>query len=188
MDLSAKAKAKLDKQAAPADPVVFQILRDSECSECGEEIEQNDLLWMEAEKPLCLACANLADLIYLERGDATLTRRATKYSARKAVVVRFSRSRGRYERQGILIEESALAAAESSCAEDAPQRAAARAKDKKRRAHEDRILALRMAARILELFPDAPKMRRNASPHSPRRAAAAVWDAAPLDARSTNAR
>jgi hypothetical protein len=155
--LSAKTKAKLEKAAKPADPPVFLILRDSECSECGEPLEKGDLLWMEAEKPLCLACANLADLVFLESGDATLTRRATKLSARKAVVVQFSRSRGRYERQGILVEESALAEAEQSCADDAPQRAAARRKDKKRREHEDQLLALRMAGRILELFPGCPQ-------------------------------
>jgi len=156
-DLSAKAKAKIEKKSAPADPVVFQILRDSECSECGEPIEQDDLLGMEADKPLGLACANLADLIFLESGDATLTRRASKHSSRKAVVVRFSRSRGRYERKDILIEERALAAAESSCAEDSPQRAEARAKDKKRREQDDRLLAKSMAKRILELFPQCPK-------------------------------
>src|SRR3984893_18920696 len=38
-------------------------------------------------------------LVYLHRGDAALTWRAEKYSALSAVVVRFSRSRGRYRRQ-----------------------------------------------------------------------------------------
>jgi hypothetical protein len=68
----------------------------------------------------------MADLEYLERGDAAVTRRATKYSRRTAVVVRFSRSRGRYERQGILVEPEALAQAEQKSAEDAEQRAQAR--------------------------------------------------------------
>lgn len=67
---------------------------------------------MEADHPLCLACAGLGDLEYLPAGDATLTRRAAKYSERKAVVVRYSRARDRYERQGILVEEAALAKAE----------------------------------------------------------------------------
>ena len=42
----------------------------------------------------------------LPAGDMALTRRATKYSGKSATVVRFSRSRGRYERQGILVEIS----------------------------------------------------------------------------------
>jgi hypothetical protein len=40
-----------------------------------------------------------------------------------AVAVRFSRSRGRYERQGIRIEEPALQRAEEDCALDAGERA-----------------------------------------------------------------
>ena len=92
--LSERKKQRIEeKLSAPAAPVIFQILRDSACSECGVEIERGDMLLMEAERPLCLACARLGDLEYLGAGDAALTRRATKYSARSAVVVRFSRSR-----------------------------------------------------------------------------------------------
>ena len=96
---------KLDRATAP---IVFQILRDAQCSECGAELEQGSFLLMEAEQPLCLACAGLDDLEFLGAGDTALTRRATKHSERAAVVVRFSRSRIRYERQGILAEAAAL--------------------------------------------------------------------------------
>jgi hypothetical protein len=41
-----------------------------------------------------------------------LTRRAKAKSARSAVVVRFSRRRRRYERQGLLVEPAALAEVE----------------------------------------------------------------------------
>src|SRR6266545_8040307 len=92
--------------------VVFWIRRDSQCSECGTELPRDSFLYMEANRPLCLACAGLSDLEYLPSGDTALTRRATKYSSHKAVVVRFSRSRKRYERQGVLVEESALEKAE----------------------------------------------------------------------------
>jgi len=47
---------------------------------------------MEAGQPLCLSCASLGELAYLPAGEATLTRRAAKYSRRSAVAVRFSRS------------------------------------------------------------------------------------------------
>ncbi|MGH9631498.1 MAG: DUF2293 domain-containing protein, partial [Bryobacteraceae bacterium] len=50
---------------------------------------------MGAGQLLCLACARLNDLEYLPSGDAALTRRAGKYSGHSALVVRFSRSRGR---------------------------------------------------------------------------------------------
>jgi hypothetical protein len=51
-------------------------------------------------------------LVFLAAGDALLTRRAKAGSERSAVVVRFSRSRGRYERQGLLVERRALEEAE----------------------------------------------------------------------------
>jgi hypothetical protein len=111
--LSERKQERLtQKLSSPAQPVVFEILRDSACSECGAELAQGSFLVMEAEQPLCLACARLDDLEFLPAGDAALTRRSGRYSERTAVVVRFSRSRGRYERQGVLVEQSALEKAE----------------------------------------------------------------------------
>jgi hypothetical protein len=145
-----KLQEKLDR--APQ-PVVFQILRDSECSECGAEIAQGSFLSKEAGQALCLLCVHLNDLEYLPSGDAALTRRATKYSERVAVVVRFSRSRGRYERQGILVERTALEKAERDCVEDADERAEARVRGTERRREQDRELVVRMVKRIGMLFP-----------------------------------
>ncbi|HXN48892.1 MAG TPA: hypothetical protein VN893_19735, partial [Bryobacteraceae bacterium] len=145
-----------EKLSRAPEPVVFQILRDSECSECGTEIDKGELLFMEAGQPLCLPCSGLGDLEYLERGDAALTRRASKHSARKAVVVRFSRSRGRYERQGILVESAAVEKAEQECAVDAADRAVARAKDAEQRRKDDLVLVTRMTEQILALFPRCP--------------------------------
>jgi hypothetical protein len=56
-----------------------------------------------------LRCIGLDDLQFLPAGDALLTRRVKAKSARSAVVVRFSRARGRYERQGLLVETHILA-------------------------------------------------------------------------------
>jgi hypothetical protein len=147
-----------DIGASPAskDLVVFSILRDSKCAECGEEIWHGNFLFMESGRPLCMRCADLDHLVYLGRGDAALSRRARKYSALSAVVVRFSRSRGRYERQGLLVEEAALERAERECLADADQRAARRERDEARRSEQDRDLAERMADAILELFPGCP--------------------------------
>src|SRR5437763_9949560 len=102
--------------------VVFSVLRDSKCAECAEELWKGSLLRIEAERPLCRTCADLAHLEYLPRGNVALTRRARKYSTLSAVVVRFSRSRGRYERQGILVEAAALQKAEEECLADAERR------------------------------------------------------------------
>ena len=135
------------------DPVVFQILRDSQCSECGAELPKGSFLLMEAEQPLCLPCAHLDHLEYLPSGDAALTRRAAKYSGRTAVVVRFSRTRGRYERQGLLVEKDGLEKAEQECTEDADARAAARARGAVQRREQDRQLVAQMTKRIEALFP-----------------------------------
>jgi hypothetical protein len=57
-------------------------------------------------------CVGLGDLVFLPAGDANLTRHVKAKSQRSAVVVRFSRSRDRYERQGLLVEEAAMSDAE----------------------------------------------------------------------------
>lgn len=63
---------------------------------------------MEANQPLCLACSNLSELEFLPSGNAKLTRQAKKNSVKSAIVVEFSRSRKRYERQGILVDKESL--------------------------------------------------------------------------------
>ena len=138
------------------DLVVFEILRDSKCIDCGEVISKGDFLFLEREKALCLRCADLDHLEYLPRGDAALTRRAKKHSGLSAVVVRFSRSRGRYERQGVLVEVSALECAEEECQADAQQRAERCGRDDVRRREQDRDLVERMTRAIRELFPGCP--------------------------------
>jgi hypothetical protein len=143
-------------------PVVFEVVRDSQCSECGVEIAQGSLLLMEAGQPLCMTCAGMDSLEFLPAGDTALTRRATTYSGRSAVVVRFSRSRKRYERQGILVELAALEKAERECAEDAEERAAVRVREAARRREQDRELTVRMAKQIGLLFPGCPQQELTA--------------------------
>ncbi len=155
--LSEREQERLtEKLGQPAQPVVFEILRDSACSECGADLPQGSFLIMEAEQPLCLPCARLDDLEFLPAGDTALTRRSTRYSERSAVVVRFSRSRGRYERQGVLVEKAALEKAEQECLEDAGERAKARAIAAGKRREQDRELIARMTAQIENLFPRCP--------------------------------
>ena len=145
-----------EKLSSAAAPVVFSVLRESECSECGAEIGSGAFLLMEAEQPLCLPCARLDHLEYLAAGDTALTRRATKYGTLTAVVVRFSRSRGRYERQGVLVEKAALEKAETECAEDAGDRAKVRNAAAAQRKKQDRTLVEQWTAKIDALFPSCP--------------------------------
>ncbi|MGB8398702.1 hypothetical protein [Bradyrhizobium sp.] len=107
-ELSDRERERLAKKASRApDLVVIQPLnREWTCHRCGNT---GDLLMMENSGPACLGCVGLDDLEFLPAGDALLSRRVKAKSARCAVVVRFSRSRRRYERQGLLVEPPALA-------------------------------------------------------------------------------
>ena len=75
------------------------------------------------------------------------------------MVVRFSRTRKRYERQGILVEEEALAQAESECLEDGEARERKRQRAAELRDAEDIALQKRMAEEISRLFPGCPQER-----------------------------
>ncbi len=109
--LKHRARASLLERASrPPDLVVISPVREFTCSVCGGT---GSLLFMDETGPLCLTCARLEHLVYLPRGNAALTRRAKQASALTAVVVRFSRTRKRYERQGILVEPAALEEATS---------------------------------------------------------------------------
>lgn len=135
--------------------VVFELVgkKDSLCSGCKKELGKGSLLTMEKDKGLCLECADLDHLVWLPSGDAALTRRAKKHSKLWAVIVKFSRSRGRYERQGLLVEEEALAQAEKECEADQDVRDARREYDAERRAQQDELLTRQMQTRLLEIFP-----------------------------------
>jgi hypothetical protein len=156
-ELAEKKLEKLrEKVSAAAPPTVFSIVKESKCSQCDRELWKGELLTMQGNQALCMECADLDHLVYLESGDAALTRRATKHSSLWAVVVRFSRSRGRYERQGVLVQAEALEKAEEECLADADLRAARQAHDAERRRGEDVELAARMAERIRALYPGCP--------------------------------
>ena len=147
-----------DKLNKAADLVVFQkVSEDGCCGECGTVLIHGDLLFMERNEPLCLACADLDHLVFLPSGDVALTRRARKHSPLSAVVVRFARARKRYERQGVLVAAEALAKAEAECVADAVERAVARARASELRHDEDREFVNNLTSAILAQFPACPK-------------------------------
>ncbi|MEU3776789.1 DUF2293 domain-containing protein [Streptomyces sp. NPDC032472] len=140
--------------------VVFESVKQVHCAQCRRSPLRH--LVREAGVPRCLDCADLGHLVYLPRGDAALTRRAREASSLSAVVVRFNRRRRRYERQGILVEEPALARAERACLADAEARARRRERDRARRAAEDVRFTAAFAAEIRRLFPGCPPERARA--------------------------
>jgi hypothetical protein len=146
-------------RSRPSDLVVVLPVKRWTCTSCGGT---GDLLKMEDGGPLCVDCADLGHLVFPPSGDAALTRRAKRTSGLSAVVVRWSRTRGRYERQGILAEAEAIERAEQECLSDAQARAGRRERDKARRADEDVRFQTEFAAAIRNLFPGCPPSRADA--------------------------
>lgn len=112
-ELSERKRERLAEKArrAPELVVIEPLSHEWTCHRCGGT---GGLLVMENPGPACLRCVGLDDLEFLPTGDALLTRRAKAKSARSAIVVRFIRSRRRYERQGLLVEPQAVTAAQRS--------------------------------------------------------------------------
>jgi hypothetical protein len=74
-------QGETESPLASKDLVVFSILRESKCADCGSELLSGAFLYMQGQRPLCLACADFDHLVYLPRGDTALTRRARKHSS-----------------------------------------------------------------------------------------------------------
>ena len=109
--------------------------------------------------PSASSCADLDHLVFLPSGDAALTRRARKHSRLSAVVLKWSRARKHYERQGLLVEDEALTKAEEACEADAKTREVRRKQAVARREELDHEYVARFAARIRELYPHCPEGR-----------------------------
>lgn len=139
---------------------VFITSTESTCDECGAELGRGAWITLVEEKrALCLSCADLDHLLFLPAGDAALTRRSRKYSTLVAVVLKWSRTRKRYERQGLLVESDALDRAEQECLADRDVRARRREREATRRAELDEHYVASFAARIRELYPGCPPGR-----------------------------
>jgi hypothetical protein len=136
--------------------VVFSILKPSACAECGTELWKGSFLRMKKGTPLCLECADLDHLVFVPRGDTALARRSRKYSTLSAVVVRFSRSRKRYERQGLLVESGAIGRAREECLNDEEKRRIAQEKAALARAQADLQYVAQFTESIRSRYPDCP--------------------------------
>jgi hypothetical protein len=168
------------------DLVVVSALKAWTCSQCGND--DGGWLIMDDGGPVCMTCADMDHLVFLPSGDAALTRRAGAASGLSAVVVRFSRARKRYERQGVLVEEEALTKAEQQCLEDREARARRRERDAERRAAGDVELQARMAAETSGCFRVVRPSGLSRSPGTQPSAAAGGSAGAPRDGPSTQVR
>ena len=148
---------------AAQDLKVFISTGAATCSECAQALGRSAWISLAGERgALCLSCADLDHLVFLASGDAALTRRARKHSTLGAVVLKWSRTRNRYERQGVLVEEAGLAQAEGECLADAEAREHRRQREVQRRTDLDREYVERFAHRVGEFFPNCPRGAQHA--------------------------
>jgi len=139
---------------------VFISNRDSTCDECGENLGSQAWIVLRGDKgAACLTCADLDHLVFLPSGDTALTRLSRKHSRLSAVVLKWSRARRRYERQGLLVENEALERAEQECSANSAQREIRRGQVAIRRAELDQAYIKSFARRVREIYPHCPPGR-----------------------------
>ncbi|MBD3374377.1 DUF2293 domain-containing protein [candidate division KSB1 bacterium] len=139
------------------DILVFISSKEGSCGECQSELASGAWITLDQEKgALCLSCADLDHLEFLPSGDPALTRRSKKYSKLYAVVLRWSKRRKRYERQGLLVELEAIEKAEQECLADQEIRERRRERDALRREELDVKYIKEFATKIEEHYPSCP--------------------------------
>jgi hypothetical protein len=150
------AGQRASQSAEPSERMAFYGARDNACSACACAIPRGELHTVEGEQPVCLSCADVDHLAFLPRGDTALTRRASKHSSERVLVVEWNRRRKRWERQGILVEAEAIDRAEAECAADADDRAQRRVVAAARREVEEAAYLEAFEGAIRRLFPGCP--------------------------------
>ena len=139
---------------------VFISSRESKCDECGEDLGRGAWITLTEQKgALCLSCADLDHLVFLPTGDACVSRRAKKHSALWAVVLKWSRGRKRYERQGLLVTAEGLQQAEEACLADTDARERRRLRQQEQAEEHDLEYVGRFAQEVTRLFPRCPELR-----------------------------
>ena len=157
----AETKGQTRPESRDHELTVFITSSAAKCDECGAELGKGAWITLQGteRKAVCLNCADLDHLAFLPSGDTALTRRARKHSHLTAVVLKWSRARKHYERQGLLVEEEAIIRAEAECESDAGQREIRRAMAADRRAELDQGYLALFAARVRDLYPACPAGR-----------------------------
>jgi hypothetical protein len=96
--------------------VVYSLSRASRCSSCDKKLALGEIVKLqkaeEDREALCRTCSKLDDLELIVKGNAKITRLASKYSTVSYVVMKWSEVWKTYERLGILAEPKAVDKAE----------------------------------------------------------------------------
>jgi hypothetical protein len=96
--------------------VVYSLSRASRCHGCDKKLVPGEIVKLqkaeEDREALCRSCSKLDDLELIVKGNAKITRLASKYSTISYVVMKWSEVWKTYERLGILAEPRAVDRAE----------------------------------------------------------------------------
>lgn len=168
------------KPSADSDDIlVFPGRGEGNCAHCSAPLHQSAFVTFKNNAIACAKCGGLDKLEFLPSGNAALTRRARTLFGTKYVVLKFSRARKRYERQGILIPTEILEQACRECEADEAARETKRQASAIRREKQDAAHLAAFAARIRELYPSAPDgVERKIAAHACRKHSGRVGRAA----------
>ena len=136
--------------------LVFPSQGEGDCAHCAAPLYRSPFVTFKNDTIACVNCGGLENLEFLPSGNAALTRRTNALSAIKYVVLKFSRARKRYERQGILARPEILNQARRECAADEVARKAKRHASSACRDKQDAAYIAAFASRIREFYPSAP--------------------------------
>jgi hypothetical protein len=124
----------------PADSdaiLVFPSQGEGDCPYCAAPLQDSAFVTFKNDAIACVKCGGLENLEFLPSGNTALTRRANALSAFKYVVLKFSRARKRYERQGILAGPEILDQARRECEADEAARESKRQASAARREKQE---------------------------------------------------
>jgi len=100
------------KSTAKKLPVAYKLTSGSRCYNCDLKREAGSIVTLKREEDekevLCAKCSQLETLEFLPGNKAKLTQVARNNSVRKFVVMQWSQLWKCYERQGLLLEPSAI--------------------------------------------------------------------------------
>ena len=134
------------------DTSVYCVIKPLTCFTCGIKLTTSDF----EVGQLCLKCAGLGHLVFLEKGNSTLTKRSRKHSIQSAVVKRFNKSRKVYDIKGYLVEPEAIAKAEEESKADESKRAIARERAAIKRGENEIKYVDKFLQQIIKQYPSCP--------------------------------
>lgn len=131
------------------------------CQLCKTSILKGQKFVGETEKSngTCFNCSPFKYYSFLPSGDAAMTRRSKKYSAKCGVLQIWNQRRRRYERKGQYIEPKAITLAKQECLADQAKRNEKNAKAAIVREIKDKAYIKKFSIAIRKRYPNCPPQR-----------------------------